>query len=197
MTESSSGSPGGSIDEALVAALIELEHHVAESGWDQPPRLFALVRTDELIAAEPQLAQQQGLRGSAQGGHPDALTAIEQDQFDPGADVVGELVDIVWPETVLGCALSMESSFLPAGAEVGVPEDPSAAARFVADHPLRQDIRVVIGVTRDGSQHGVGRLVSQPDELLGAADLVPGLGTVLAHTLAGPETGLDPETAAG
>ncbi len=183
------------MDEALVAALIELEHHVAESGWDQPPRLFALVLTDELIAAEPQLAQQQGLRGSDRGGHPDALTAIEQDQFDPGVDVVGDLVEIVWPATVLGCALSMESSFLPAGAEVEVPEDPSVAAQFVADHPLRQDIRVVIGVTRDGSRHGVGRIKSQPDELLGAADLVPGLGTVLAHTLAEPETGSDPEPA--
>ena len=43
--------------EALVAALVELEHHVAASGWDAPPRLFALVETDALAAAEPDLAR--------------------------------------------------------------------------------------------------------------------------------------------
>src|SRR5205823_5836164 len=43
--------------EALLAALVELEHHVAEGGWDAPPRLFALVETDALAAAEPDLAR--------------------------------------------------------------------------------------------------------------------------------------------
>ena len=33
------------------AAVLEIESHAAEGGWDQPARLFALVRTDALIAA--------------------------------------------------------------------------------------------------------------------------------------------------
>ena len=45
------------MSEALAAALIEVERHVGRSGWDQPARLFALVPTAELIAAEPSLAR--------------------------------------------------------------------------------------------------------------------------------------------
>ena len=29
--------------EALIAALVEIESYVGQSGWDQPGRLFALV----------------------------------------------------------------------------------------------------------------------------------------------------------
>lgn len=174
--------------EALIAALIELERFIGEQGWEQPPRLFALVRTDDLIAADPDLVESQGLRGSDQGGRPDALTAIEQEGFDPGDDLVGGLAGIFWPSAVYGCALALESSFLPSRAENDLPEDPALAAEAVRNHPARQDVRLVVGVTRDGDRHGVGRLVSQPDELLGAPDLVAGLGEVLAHTLSEPET---------
>ena len=58
-----------------------------------------------------------------------------------------------------------------------------AAAQIVASHPERQEIRVVVGVDRSGNRHGVARLASRPEELLGAEDLVPGLAAALAHTL--------------
>ena len=77
----------------------------------------------------------------------------------------------------------MERTFLPARFEEGIPEDPVAAAEFVAQHPDRQEVRVLVGVDRVGHQHGVARLVSQPDELLGAENLVPGLTRALAGTL--------------
>ncbi|HEY9294747.1 MAG TPA: PPA1309 family protein [Microlunatus sp.] len=173
--------------DALVAALLELERHVGQDGWDQAPRLFALVRTDAVIAAEPEMAEQLGLRGSAEGGHPDALTAIEQDHFEPTADLLEDLSSIVWPEAVQGCALSLVSSFLPADAEVDIPDDPELAAEYVAGHELQQEMRVLVGVDRADHRHGVARLRSQPDELLGAPDLVPGLTEALAHTLAEPE----------
>ncbi len=183
--------------EALIAALVELERFIGEQGWEQPPRLFALVRTDDLIAADPQLVESQGLRGSEQGAPADAMTAIEQEDFDPGDDLVGSLAGIFWPAAVHGCALALESSFLPSRAENDLPEDPKLAAEAVRAHPARQDVRLVVGVSRDGARHGVGRLVSQPDELLGAPDLVSGLGEVLAHTLSGPdsdeESGEEPE----
>jgi hypothetical protein len=179
--------------DALIAALMELERHVAADGWDQPPRLFALVSTDAVIAAEPELAGNLGLRGSSDGGHPDALTAIEQDHFQPTSDLLADLSAIFWPEAVHGCALSLESTFLPADAEADIPDDPDLAREYVANHELQQEMRVVVGVDRDAHRHGVARLRSQPEELLGAADLVPGLTDALAHTLAPPPA--DDETA--
>lgn len=173
--------------DALVAALIELERHVGGGGWDQPPRLFALVNTDSMIAAEPQLADQLGLRGSAGGGHPDALTAVEQDHFKPGEDLLADLSAIFWPDTVHGCALSLESTFLPPDAEAEIPDDPELANEYVANHEDRLELRVVMGVDRDGNTHGVARLRTDPDELLGSEDLVPGLTEALVRTLEDPE----------
>lgn len=169
--------------EALVAALVELEHHVGEAGWDAPPRLFALVETDALAAAEPDLARSLGLRTTADGAAPGALTAIEQETFAPTGDLLDDLAGIAWPDGVFGVAVATVRTFLPSSAEVDLPEDPAAAAEVVAAHPQAQEIRVVVGVDRSGAQHGVARLRSQPDELLAGADLVPGLGSALAHTL--------------
>lgn len=173
--------------DALVAALLELERHVGADGWDRPSRLFALVRTDAVIAAEPALAEQLGLRGTAAGAHPDALTAIEQDHFKPSSDLLSDLAAIVWPAAVHGCAISLESTFLPAGADADIPADPAAAAAYVAAHEQHQEMRVVVGVDRGGHRHGVARLRSDPDELLGAPDLVPGLAEALARTLSEPD----------
>ena len=168
---------------ALIAALLELERHVRDGGWDQAPRLFALVLTDELVASEPELAQTLGLRSTAQGGPVGGFTAVEQDEFAPSGDLLGDLAGLEWPKTVQGCAVCVERSFLPPAAEGRIPEDPVEAAEFVAAHPERQDVRVVVGVDRAGHQHGLARLVSAPDELLAADDLVPGLVAALAHTL--------------
>ncbi|SDE16492.1 hypothetical protein SAMN04489747_2683 [Auraticoccus monumenti] len=167
----------------LLACLVELERHVGELGPDQPPRLFALVRNDDLLAAEPGLAQQLGIRSSADGGPVEALTAVEQDTFTPGTDLIGALSGIEWPDSVHGCAVACERSFLPAGLEHDLPDDPEQAAAAVHEHPQRQDVRVVVGVLRSGHRHGVARLVQHPEELLGGVDLVPGLAQVLAYTL--------------
>lgn len=181
--------------EALVAALVELEQHVGASGWDQPPRLFALVDTDTLVATEPDLAAHLGLQASTETGIAGALTSIEQEHFDPGDDIAGALQQMMWPPNVTGCAVSLERSFLPAGSEDDIPADPEAAAAFVAGHPGRQDVRVVVGAVRPGPghrvgvgeqrilSHGVARLVSRPDDLLGGAELVPGLAELVEHTL--------------
>jgi hypothetical protein len=176
--------PGGEAGQvALIAALLELERHVRESGWDQPPRLFALVVTDELIATEPALASALGLVSTADGGPEGGLTAVEQDEFSSGDDLVEDLAGLEWPESVFGCAVSVERTFLPPSAEDDIPEDPAEAAAFVATHAERQDVRVVVGVDRAGHTHGVARLVSRPEELLAADNLVPGLVQALAHTL--------------
>lgn len=164
------------MSDALVAALLEVERHVGRSGWDQPARLFALVRTRDLIVAEPSLADQ--LTGA-----PDGYSSIEQEDFHPGEDLAETLAGIAWPAAVNGCVLALERAFLPADAEVELPTDPDAAALAVAAHPRRLDLRVVVGVDRDGASHGLARVRGEDGDLLGGNDLVPALASALAHTL--------------
>lgn len=161
----------------LTAALIEIERHVGVTGWDQPSRLFALAPTRDLIAAEPSLAEH------LSAALPDSLSSIEQDDFRAGDDLWDALARIRWPEQVAGVALATERSFLRAEDETDLPSDPDEATRAVANHPARQDIRVVIGVLRDGTAAGLARLAVDPDELLAGPDLVPALTKALLHTL--------------
>ena len=164
-------------EDPLEAAVQEIEHYVGHAGWDQPARLFALVPTDELLRAEPDLAEQ--LKPAS--GH--RLSSIEQDDFHSGADLLATLSRLSWPAGVRGCVLACERSFLPSSVEDAVPADPTAATDFVAHHPDREDIRIVVGVMRDGSQQAVARLRSHPDDLLSGAELVPDLAHALSHTL--------------
>lgn len=66
-------------DLSLRAAVLELEQHAAEGGWDQPARLFALVPTDRLLADEPGLAPVLGIEPGAD--LTGSLTPIEQDEL--------------------------------------------------------------------------------------------------------------------
>lgn len=164
-------------DSRLIAALAEIERHVSQLGWDQPARLFALVPTGTLLELEPQLRDRVAETGV------DSLTAVEQDEFVVGDDLFDRLQRIGWPETVSGCALAMERALLPPEHEDQIPEDPVEAVAFVNGHPARTDVRFVVGVLRDGTRHGLARVVSNPEDLLGAEDLVPGLADVLLTTL--------------
>lgn len=180
-------------NDALIAALVELEQHVGAAGWDQPARLFALVRNEALLAAEPELAAHLGVRGSAQGHPADALSSIEQEDFRSVGAGEGAaasesalpevLARIAWPDSVDGCALTLERSFLPAQYEADLPPDPVEAERVVAAHPHRQDLRLVVGVLRGGATHALARLVSRPEELLSGPELAPGVASALAATL--------------
>ena len=163
----------------LVACLADIERHVSANGWDQPARLFALVTTASLLEREPQL------RDRVPEAMPDALTAVEQDGFAGGQELFERLAGIYWPAAVEGVAIALERAFLPPKYESEIPADQAAAVEFVMRHPARTDVRVVVGVLRDGSRHGLARLVSEPDELLGATDLVPGLADALEATLEG------------
>lgn len=165
----------------LIAALADVERHVGDLGWDQPARLFALVGTTQLLQLEPQLADR------IPQGSEDALTAIEQEDFAAGMEVLDRLAGIYWPPTVEGAVLAMERTLLPSEHEAQLPDDADAAAAFVANHEARVDVRVVVGVLRDGSQHGLARLRNNPEELIGAEDLVPGLAAALHTTLEDPE----------
>src|SRR6478735_11952412 len=168
----------------LTHAIVEVERHAAGSGWDQPARLFALVDTEELLAREPHLAA--ALQNNEQPVPGGSLTPIEQE--DLGDEPLDELLArIVWPEEVVGCAVVVERLMLPPSAESAVTDlDDSEAAREVAEHPEREEVRIAVGVLRDGDRECAIRLRSRDDDrsVLSGRDLVPNLVDALTATLA-------------
>ena len=163
-------------DSPLRRAALEVEAHVGAEGWDQPPRLFALVPTADLIAHEPALADQLS-------SDPDGITPVEQ-ELDPTRELEDLLTEIEWPDAVIGCAAVIERIMLPPDAEESLPDDPEALVAAAAAHPDRQEVRLVAAVTRDGRSHSAVR-ARQPleAELLEGPDLVPGLIEHLRGTL--------------
>jgi hypothetical protein len=183
-------SGGLDVDPALATAVLEIESHVAADGWDQPARLYALVDTAQLVAAEPALASLMGLDEAANDG---SLTPIEQDQLGAEESLEEVLQTTAWPAGVAGCAAVVERLVLPPQADADIPEDPAAAEEFAREHPERQEVRIVAGVTRAGSTYCALRLRSHDDDqsVVGGADLVPQLLQLLGATL--EETVEDPE----
>ena len=67
-----------------------------------------------------------------------------------------------------------------------MPQDEQDALRWLAEHPQRQEVRIVAAVLRDGSRSCALRMRAHDDEtsVLTGPDLVPGLSAALAATLA-------------
>lgn len=175
------------IDPALASAVLELESHTAKAGWDQPGQLYALVETAELVRREPELATLMGLDDASADG---SLTPIEQEQLPP--DRFEEtLASLAWGPEVTGCAAVLERLVLPPSADDEIPDDPAEAARYAGQHPDRQEVRMVVGVTREGASYCALRLRSHDDEhsVVGGADLVPDLIALLGATLEPMEEG--------
>jgi hypothetical protein len=168
------------VAEPLLRALSEIESHVASRGWDQPPRLYALAPTGDLLDREPTLARKLGLDAAAPA--PGSLTPIEQEL--PTSSIDDLLATIAWPETVAGCALVVERIVLPPTAEEAMPDDPDAVSSWAQSHPGRTDVRIVVGVLRDGRQRSVMRVRGHDDEsdLIRDPEFSPDLGAALAAT---------------
>lgn len=163
-------------DSPLRQAALEVEAHVGAQGWDQAPRLFALVPTADLIQHEPALADQLS-------DDPQSITPVEQ-ELPAGRELEDLLTEIEWPETVLGCAAVVERIMLPPEAESSLPDDPEELLAVVAAHPSRREVRLVAAVVRDGQTHSAVRAREPVDaELLEGPDLVPGLIEHLRRTL--------------
>ena len=175
----------------LRAVVRELEAHAADSGWDQPERLFALVDTAELVSREPQLAEALGIEALGVEGEPTGLTPVEQEALPPGSSLEQVLAVIVWPAEVAGCAAIAERLVLPPEADAQLPDDPHEAQEFAAGHPGRQEVRIVAAALRGGGSACALRLRSHddPDSVLTSPDLVPGLLMLLHATLDLEETG--------
>ena len=87
-----------------------------------------------------------------------------------------------------GCALTVERQMLPPSAEGSVPKGLADAelAKWVAEHPDRQEVRMTVAVLRDGTRESALRLREKdsPTEVLTGAGLVPGLADALSATFA-------------
>lgn len=167
--------------DPLLQALVEVERHVSTHGWDQPLRLYALAGTAELAQREPALAERLGLSSDAP---PDELTAVEQEDLPPGT-LDEMLARIGWPQDVRGCAVVQEVVSLPPEKAAQAPEDPDEAAAWASDHPERQELRLCVGVLRDGRRASCVRVRGEQEgELLTAEDLAPNLSTALLATFA-------------
>jgi hypothetical protein len=169
-------------DPALAAAVLEVEHHHAAAGWDQPARLYALVDTAELVEREPALASMLGLDEPRERG---SITPIEQEELSAGQELEQFLPSISWPADVVGCAAVVERLVLPPAADGHIPDDPAAAAEYASEHPDRQEVRIVAGVTRHGASYCALRLRAHDDDMsvMGGTDLVPSLLALLRATL--------------
>jgi hypothetical protein len=163
----------------LVTSALETERHVAGAGWDQPPRLFALVRTLGLLEREPHLLAQVG-EGDAEG-----LTAIEQEGLPDTSSLESLLAQIAWPDDVDGVALAVERLVVPPDAERDLPADPDQAAAALAAHPDRKDVRLLVAVLRDGESTCLLRQRDHDtdDKVASGPDIAPGLVQALRATL--------------
>lgn len=181
-TELRDASGGPATADPLLVAALDTERHVAQSGWDQPPRLFALVRTAALAEREPHLRAQLG-----EGVSPDGYTAIEQEDLPDPTDLESMLARLAWPEEVDGAALSVERVVVPPEAERDLPEDPEEAMARLMEHPDRQDVRLLVAVLRGGASTALlrQRAHDRDDEVATGKDIAPGLLHALAATLEG------------
>lgn len=168
-------------DLLLVNVVVEIEQHVAAVGWDQRPRLYALVDTAELFEREPHLATTIGTSPTG------PITPVEQESL-PDGDLDEVLAALAWPDEVIGCALVNEVLMLPAEVAETAPDDVDEAD-WVAAHPGRREIRLAVAVMRDGARASCLRFRGDEggeDEVLvgrQGQDLVPNLADALVATL--------------
>lgn len=171
---------------ALTAAVREIELHVARAGWDAPVRVFALVRTQHALGTEPTLADQlEPAVLEAARTNPWHLTSVEQEGLPAADDVEQLLGQLSWPATVDGVALTVERVVLPPAAEAQMPTDPDQAVAYLMGHPDRSDVRLAVGVLRDGAAWCAVRTRAHDsdDQVGGGPDVVPGLVAALRSTL--------------
>ncbi|ADU49046.1 hypothetical protein Intca_2540 [Intrasporangium calvum DSM 43043] len=166
--------------DPLIVAALDTERHVAAAGWDQPARLFALVRTAALLDREPHLRPQMGPRDLAAG----ALTAVEQEGLPATSSLETLLGRIAWPDEVDGCAFAIERIVVPPDAERDLPQRSESAVEALAAHPDRKDVRLLVAVLRDGSSICLLRQRDHDsdDAVATGRDIAPGLVAALRST---------------
>jgi hypothetical protein len=94
------------------------------------------------------------------------------------------LAQVAWGPDVHGVALTVERVVLPPDAERDVPDDPDAALTYLMQHPARADVRIAVGVLREGQSVCAlrQRQHDEPGSVAVGPDLVPGLVAALKAT---------------
>ena len=187
VTSSSTQPSPSSRSRALARAVTETEAHVAAFGWDQPVRVFALVRTNEALAADPDIAELLDAATLEESRtDPELLMVVEQEGLPAAADLEHLLAQLAWPESVHGVAIGIERLVLPSVAQEEADAITDAAERlaFLQARPDREDIRMVVGVLRSGESWCALRSRTHDDDasIYQGEQLVPGLVEALATT---------------
>lgn len=173
---------------ALANVVVEIERAASRFGWDHAPSLYALVRTQDLLS-QPDIPQEiadslrQGWDGAA-----DHLSAVIQEDL-PNDDIEELLAHLGWPEQVAGAAITVERVTVPPEVEEQAPEDPQAAVEFISSHPLREEVRLAVGVLRTGESWTAlrARSFDSDDKVGQGSALVPNLVEALAASFAPDE----------
>ncbi|MEV0708888.1 MULTISPECIES: PPA1309 family protein [Nocardia] len=177
----------------LARSVREVAEFADAEGWGNPPQMFALVPTTDLVAAEPglidQLDQGNELTPIAQEAFPEDITggSMALDEF---------LATTTWPPAVQGCVLVQEIVVLPPDAESTLDDAlaplladhdaADAAARAAAEsHPERREARLLAAVLRDGASLCLLQLRPEDDEEFADLDLLtyPNLAPNLVEAL--------------
>ena len=154
-------------DLVLAETVRELEQHVAQAGWDQPARLFAIVPTVDLATDHPELVSDQ---------NAGQYMFVEQDAPLDNENLIGSLEQISWPAEITGAALAIERLISMQPDDEVDPEENSPT----------QELRIVALVMREGTNINAIRQRSF-DDITGvavASDLVPALNKALLQTFA-------------
>lgn len=168
---------------ALAQAVYEIERAASGLGWDRPTTVYALVPTVELLALPELPAEMRTHLESTWNGNPEALTAVIQEDL-PGEDLEDTLAQLGWPDSVAGAAVCTERVMVPPAAQEAAPEDPLEAVEYFANHPDRDEVRLVAAVMRTGEAWCAVRARSHDndDEVGEGSNLVPGLVEALFTT---------------
>jgi hypothetical protein len=171
---------------AVRRVVVELERHVAGSGWDAPIRVFALVRTAGALERDRTLASRLPAEVvAAATADPEHLTAVEQDGL-PQAESMHDLLGrLAWPDSVDGAAIVVERSVIPPEVEAQMPKDEQEALSWLQAHPDRRDVRLAAAILRSG-QHACALRARDHDDdnqVAVGPDLAPGLVAAVAATL--------------
>ena len=152
-------------DSVLAQTIRELDAFVAQSGWDQPIQLFAVVPQAELAKQQPEL-----VIGDADGEY----AFVTQDLEFLNEDLLESLAKISWPAEVSGVALAVERL---------IPKQPELDIDLTAETPT-EEIRVLALVMRSGENVNAIRYRSHDSQadVAVAADLVPALNLALRQT---------------
>ena len=119
---------------ALRDGVAEVERFVDADGWDAPRQLFALVRTDELLAHEPALIGQIGSDDDDPAASPAEFTPVQQGEL-PGDSVADALARIAWPDEIAGCVLVLEVMVESSSDRGGPPSEGRMAVGVMRGRP--------------------------------------------------------------